>query len=282
MQSFDKKLMTKETIIKPKQSWHLTDFSELLKYKELFYIFTWRDLKVRYKQTLLGVAWVIFQPLITAIIFTFFFGRLAKIPSENLPYEVFVFTGLIFWTYFSSSVTSATNSFIENAEIIKKIYFPKEILPITSSLTGIVDLLINLIVLFFLIFYFQINPSPTFLLVVPFAILICMLTASGLGLLLASFNIKYRDVRYILPFFIQILLFLSPIIYPASVVRDSLRILLFLNPISGAVEIVRKAIGGNPNIDLEILSLSLFVSIVIFILGLSYFRRNERFFADIA
>ncbi len=270
-----------ETVIKPRQKWKLIDIAELWKYRELFLIFVWRDLKVRYKNTLLGILWVIFQPLLVTFVFTIFFGKVAKISSENLPYLLFVFIGLIFWTFFSSAVTQASNSFIENENILKKVYFPKEILPLSSIVTGLVDLSINLIILVIFILYFEIIPATVTLIVITLGVSITFLTASGLGLLLSSLNVKYRDIRYILPFFIQIFLFLTPVIYPLSTLRDSLRIILLLNPLAGVIESTRSAIGGSSHLDYGILTVSLVSSIVIFLLGLIYFRTTERFFADI-
>lgn len=271
-----------QIIIKPREKWRILNIAEIWRYRELFYIFVWRDVKVRYKQTFLGILWVIFQPLVTTGIFTIFFGRLAKIPSGNMPYELFALTGLIFWTFFSGSLTHASNSMIENLNIIKKVYFPKEILPISSSLTGLVDLSINLVVLAIALLIFGFKPSPIIFLIVPLSVIISILSASGLGMLLASINVKYRDVRYILPFFIQMLLFVTPVIYPAATVRDSFRPFLALNPMTGVIEAIRSTISGSNIIDYQLLSISLISSFAIFLLGMLYFRSTERYFADIA
>lgn len=271
-----------QVVIKPKQKWQLVDFGELWKYRELFYIFTWRDIKVRYKQTFLGILWVIFQPLVTTGIFTVFFGRLAKIPSDNLPYELFALIGLVFWTFFSQSLSHASNSLIENINIIKKVYFPKEILPISASITGLVDFSINFVVLMVAAFLFGFEPSLGIFIVLPIAIMITIFTVSGLGMFLASVNIKYRDVRYILPFFIQTMLFVTPIIYPAATVRDTLRPFLALNPMTAVVESMRAVIRGSATFDYEMLLISAISSLFIFVAGIYYFRLTERFFADIA
>jgi len=271
-----------ETLIKPRQKWQLLDLPELWRFRELLLIFTWRDIKVRYKQTFLGVAWVILQPLVTMFVFTVFFGKLAKIPSGNLPYQLFVFIGLVFWTYFSTALTSASNSFVENANIIKKVYFPKEILPISSVITATVDFGINLCVLSILTFYFGFRPSPIILIIAPISIFITILSASGLGFFLASVNVKYRDVRYILPFFIQMLLFLTPVIYGSFSVRDSIRGFLLINPLTGVIESMRVAISGTGTIEYKLLLISFFGASIIFVLGLLYFKSTERFFADIA
>lgn len=271
-----------EIVIKPKQRWQLLDLTELWRYRELFYIFTWRDIKVRYKQTFLGIAWVVFQPLVTTGIFTIFFGRLAKIPSGNLPYELFVLTGLVFWTFFSQSLSHASSSLIENINIIKKVYFPKEILPISASITGLVDLSINFVVLTVAVFLFGFSPSLGIFIILPIVILITIFTVSGLGMFLASVNIKYRDVRYILPFFIQTMLFVTPVIYPTATVRDSLRPFFALNPMTAVVESMRLVVAGSTNLDWRLILVSSVSSLLIFLLGLWYFRQTERFFADIA
>lgn len=271
-----------EFVIKPKQKWHLLDLQELYKYRELFFIFVWRDIKVRYKQTILGILWVVFQPLATMVIFTFFFGRLAKIPTGELPYELFVYIGLVFWTFFSSSLTLASNSMIDNMHILKKIYFPKEILPVSAVFTSLADFFINFLLLLIFTFIMGFKPSLLIFIYGPILILITLMTSIGLGLLLASFNIKFRDVRYVLPFFIQIMLFLTPVIYPISSVRDSLRPIVALNPISSVIENMRLIIEGENYIDTNMLIISTISAVIILLIGLSYFRATERYFADIA
>ncbi|MCR4324882.1 MAG: ABC transporter permease [Candidatus Curtissbacteria bacterium] len=271
-----------ELTIAPKQKWHLVSLKELWRYRELFFILSWRDIKVRYKQTFLGIIWVIFQPLATTGIFTIFFGRLANIPSGNLPYELFVFIGLVFWIFFSASVTAASNSMVENVNIIKKVYFPREILPISAIITSFVDFAIAFLVVLIVTFYFGFVPSPTIFIYLPIVILIIFLTSSGIGLFLASFNVRYRDVRYILPFFIQSMLFLTPVIYPSAVVRDSFRPILAFNPMTGVIETMRIVLSGSGRVDLGVLFISSVFSLIVFVIGLTYFRVTERFFADIA
>jgi len=271
-----------EIIIKPRAKWYLLDFAELWRFRELLYIFTWRDIKVRYKQTLLGVAWVIFQPLVSTGVFTIFFGRLAKIPSNNLPYELFVFIGLVFWIFFSSTLTSAANSMIENVNIIKKVYFPREILPVSAIITGLVDLAIAFAVVLAITFYFGFRPSPLLLVIGPLSVLIASFAAIGLGSFLASLNVRYRDVRYVLPFLIQTMLFVTPVIYPLATVRDWLRTVLAFNPMTGVIESMRVMITGSGKLDLALLSFSFASSLFLLIFGLIYFRLTERMFADIA
>lgn len=272
--------MSRITTIKPEQQIFL-DLSELWQYKDLFLIFIWRNLKVRYKQTILGVFWVIIQPLLTTFIFTIFFGNIAKISAGDLPYFLFVFCGLVYWNFFSSALTAASNSLIENENIIKKAYFPKIILPLSSVLTSLVDFAINFILLLVVIIVNGYFPSPLALLLIPVSLIITSLAASGLGLLLASFNVKYRDVRYVLPFFIQILIFLTPIIYPTDIVRPIGKIFLTLNPLTGVIESSRIALTQVGQLQLLPLAISFFVSIFFFLIGLIYFKNTERYFADI-
>jgi lipopolysaccharide transport system permease protein len=271
----------KEIIIRPKPAWMLIDFEELWHYRELLYIFSWRDIKVKYKQTFLGVLWVIFQPLFTTSIFTVFFGNLAKIPSGELPYSLFVLCGLVFWTFFSSAVSHASDSMVANENIIKKVYFPKIILPLSSITTSLVDFFINIIFLFIYALVLGFVPKLLGLVIIPLAIILTSLTAFGLGLLLSSINVKYRDVRYILPFFIQILLFLTPIIYPLTMVGERNKIIMALNPMTSVIESVRFVFSPNYMIRPELIFISVASSILILFISLWYFRRTEQFFADI-
>jgi lipopolysaccharide transport system permease protein len=270
-----------EIKIRPAKTNFYIDLKELWNYRELFYIFAWRDIKVRYKQTALGVAWVIFQPLVSMVVFTIFFGNFAKIPSGNLPYPLFVLCGLVFWTFFSNTLSSSSSSLISNEGIIKKVYFPKVILPLSTVITGSVDLVINLILLFMVGLYFRYIPPLSILLIILFGYLISFLTASGLGLFFSSVNVKYRDVRYIIPFFIQMLLFLTPVIYPTSIIKSSGKFLFVLNPMATVIESMRAAISGSANIDLLVLGVAFGISSLIFFIGLGIFNATERFFADI-
>lgn len=270
-----------EIIIKPNSRWSLLDASEILRYKELIYIFTWRDLKVRYKQTVLGILWVIFQPVITMIIFTIFFGRLTKIPSGDLPYSLFVLCGLTFWSFFSGALSHASDSMITNESIIKKVYFPKIILPFSAILTSSVDFIINFIFLLVFAIFMGFIPKTIGIFLVPYGIITTIISAFGFGLLLSSFNVKYRDVRYILPFFIQLFLFITPIIYPLTVVSETNRFIMALNPMTSVVEATRFIFSQNYVIHPELLVISSASSIIILLLGLFYFRNTEQFFADI-
>lgn len=274
-------IVNTEIIIRPKSNWYLIDFAEIWRYRELLYIFAWRDIKVRYKQTILGILWVIFQPLVSMVIFTVFFGNLAKIPSGKLPYSLFVLCGLVFWNFFSTSLSHASDSMVSNESIIKKIYFPKILLPLSSIVTSLVDFIINLFILIFYALIIGFLPSLWVLVIIPLAVLITVITSLGLGLFLSSFNVKYRDVRYALPFFIQILLFLTPVIYPLSIVSENHKYLMALNPMTSVVESVRMIFYKEMIISPILMLISFISAIFLLLIGLWYFRKTERFFADI-
>ena len=272
---------TKESIIVPPQKLSL-DLGELWRYRELFYFFTWRDIKVKYKQTVLGVFWAILQPLFMMVLFTFFFGRALKIESRGLPYPLFVFSGLAIWNLFSTGITNAGNSMVSNASIIKKIYFPRLIIPMSSILSSLIDFCIALIMLIILVIYYQ---QPVNVLQAmffwPLGILLACIGTFGPGCWLAALNIKYRDFRYVIPFLVQVLLFLTPVIYPITVVENGwIQILLALNPMYSAVEVFRAPLIGLPNQNLLLISLS--SSIILFFIGLLYFKKTEMYFADLA
>lgn len=269
-----------ELTIKPNDS-NLLDLKELWFYRELFYIISWRDIKIRFKQTFLGILWVVFQPLTTMIIFTFFFGRLVKIPSDNLPYPLFVLIGLIFWNFFSGSVSLASNSLISNENLIKKIYMPKIVLPISSLVTNAVDFGINVLFLFVVILYFQYTPNLALVMAILYAFIITAITAGGIGLFLSALNVKYRDVRYILPFFLQILIFLSPVIYPSNLLNNSTILLFALNPLVGAIDSVRIVLSGTMDFNWWVILISTISAFSIAIFGLHYFESTQKYFADI-
>lgn len=270
-----------EIKIKPPKTNFYLNLKELWQYRELFYIFAWRDIKVRYKQTFLGIAWVLFQPLASMVVFTVFFGNFAKMPSGNLPYPLFVLCGLVFWTFFANSLSAAGSSLISNESIIKKVYLPKVILPLSAIVTGTVDLVINIILLFAVGFYFRFFPPLSILVIILIGYLISFLTASGLGLFFSALNVKYRDVRYIIPFFIQTLIFLTPVIYPTSIIKSSGKFLFILNPMAAVIESMRTVISGSFGIDFLGLGIASLISLVIFLTGLAFFNATEKFFADI-
>jgi lipopolysaccharide transport system permease protein len=273
--------MIDEIVIKPKKGWVDIGLKELWLYRELIYFFAWREIKVRYKQTVLGVLWAILQPLITTVVFTIFFGRFARMPSDGIPYPIFVYAGLLLWNYFSFGLSHSSSSMIENADIVQKIYFPRLIIPISSCLVGLVDFFISSFILLGLMLYYSYTPQLKGILCALFLILITFLSSLGLGSFLAALNVKYRDVRYIVPFFIQLAMFLTPVIYPISIAGDRFRWILALNPMSGVIESFRKLILGTGNIDWQVLSVSCAAGIALFVFGISFFRQTERYFADI-
>ncbi len=270
-----------QLVISPKQRWFSINFRELLSYKDLFYFLAWRDIKVRYKQTTVGILWAFFVPIITMVIFSVFFGNFAGMSSDGLPYPIFVYTGLIFWNFFSQAISNSSQSLVASQEIVKKIYFPKVILPATSIFVTVIDFAISLLVLVGLIIYYRFIPNPISILIIPVLIFITYVLSLGLGLLLSALNVKYRDVRYIVPFFIQLLLFLTPVIYPTSIVSAQWRWILYFNPISGVIENARAVVLNNGGVEWTSLGIGTLVSIVLLMVGLFYFKKTERFFADI-
>lgn len=268
--------------IKPRRGWTNLNLKELWHYKELFYIFAWRDIKVRYKQTAIGVLWAILQPFLSMVVFSVFFGGLANIPSSGIPYPIFVFSGLLFWNYFSTSLTSSSNSLVSNEAIIKKIYFPRLLLPLSATITPLVDFFLAGVILAGLMVYYHFAPTLLGLLLIPVLIIITLLTASGVGAFLASINVRYRDVREALPFFIQILFFVTPVIYPTTLVPERFQWLLGLNPMSGIIEAARAGIVGTGDVNFKLLGIAAVMAVLFFVFGLYYFKKTERIFADVA
>jgi lipopolysaccharide transport system permease protein len=258
-----------ETIIRPKKTFDIREVQEVWQYRELLYFMVWRDLKVRYKQTSIGVGWAIFQPFVMMVVFSIFFGTLAKIPSDNVPYPIFVYVGLLFWQFFSSALTEASNSLLSNTAIITKVYFPRIILPIAATLVKFADFFFASIILVGLMFYYGYAPNLSGILLFPLLLLITFLAALGGGLFLASINVKYRDVRYALPFFIQMLLFVTPVIYPAS------------NPMTGVIKAARGSLLGTEPINWLLIGLSAMAVSVALTVGYVTFKKTERYFADV-
>ena len=255
---------------------------ELWEFRELFYFFTWRDIKVKYKQTVLGVAWAILQPFMLMMVFTLFFGQALGVPSDNVPYPIFVYSGLLIWNIFSSGLSNASNSMVSNAGIIKKIYFPRLIIPMSAILVSLFDFIMAFIVYIGLLIYYHHPISATLIIYLPLSILITVMSTFGLGTMLAAMNIKYRDFRYVIPFFIQILFFLTPVIYPVSIIKFQwAHKILMLNPAAGAIELLRCFV-TNSELNLQLVIISLVVSIILFFSGLYYFRKTEYYFADLA
>ncbi len=263
-------------------------FNELWRYRELFYFFTWRDIKVKYKQTLLGFLWAILQPLALMSIFVFFFSKLLKIPTDGLPPVIFYFSGLLLWNLFSSALSGSSNSMVENANIIKKVYFPRLIIPISSILASFFDFIMAFIIFLCVIAYYSFSGSLSFsiiqcLMYFSLGLLLTLITTFGLGSLFASLNVKYRDFRYIIPFLIQFLMFISPVIYPISILKDFVwaKYLFALNPLTGALNLARA--GFNSTLpDWTLIGISFLSAVFLFIIGLFVFRKTESYFADLA
>ncbi|MFZ4378023.1 MAG: ABC transporter permease [Saprospiraceae bacterium] len=254
---------------------------DLWRYRELFYVLAWRDITVRYKQTFIGIIWALLQPLVTMVIFTVIFGRLAKMPSEGVPYPLLVLAGMLPWQFFSSSLSSASQSLVGNANLISKVYFPRLIVPAGAVVTSLIDFLISFILLVGLMIWYQFLPTWR-LLVLPGLIVIAFLAALGPGLLITALNVKYRDFRYIIPFLVQFGLYVSPVGFSSSVVPEQWRLLYSLNPMVGVIDGFRWAIlGGESAIYLPGFLLSLGVTGLLLWWGIWYFRRMERTFADV-
>lgn len=273
--------MSNTTIIRPKKVLSTRDFRELWDYKELLYFFVWRDFKVRYKQTIIGIGWAIFQPFMTMVVFSIFFGTLLKIPSDNVPYPIFVYTGLLFWSFFSSALSETSNVLISNQSIITKVYFPRLILPLSSVATKLVDFAIASVILAGMMIYYGYTPHLSGLFILPLLLAITFMASVGGGLFLAAINVKYRDVRYVLPFFIQILMFVTPVIYPASV-AGKYSWILALNPMMGVIQSARAGLLGTAPINWALIGISFVACAVLLTIGVIYFKKVERYFADIA
>lgn len=272
--------MSKITVIKSQtRLFSLSYFREIWQYRELLFTFVKRDIKVRYKQTLIGGAWAIIQPFSTMVVFSFFFGKLAKMPSDGIPYPIFSYSGLLLWVYFSNAINNSSRSIVSNASLITKVYFPRIIAPLAASITGLVDYLIASFILFGLMIYYQIDLSWQVLLV-PVVVFFTFLLAAGAGMFLSAVNAKYRDVGFVLPFFIQLLLFVTPVIYPASV-AGRFKWIIQLNPMAGLVEAHRALLLSHQPVNFQLLSVSALLILLIFIAGLFYFRRTEGEFADV-
>jgi len=253
---------------------------ELWEYRELLYFLIWRDLKVRYKQTALGVGWAVIQPVVAMVIFSLIFGRFAKLPSEGLPYPVFVYAGLLPWNYFAASLSGASGSIVGNTNLITKVFFPRLLIPLGSVATPAVDFFIALLVLVGLMFGYGISPD-WHLVFLPFFLLMALLTSLGIGLWLATVNVRYRDVPYVIPFMTQIWMYASPIIYPVTLLPSKWQWVLSLNPLTGVIEGFRWSLLGQQRPALLVLLVSAGVGVALTVSGLAYFRRVERGFADI-
>jgi lipopolysaccharide transport system permease protein len=276
-----------EYIIEPKHRFSL-HLRELWQYRELFYFFTWRDIKVKYKQTVLGFLWAVLQPLLLMSVFVLFFSKALRLSTDGIPAPVFYFSGLLLWNLFSSGLGDAANSMVANAEIIKKVYFPRLIIPLSSILVALFDFLMATIVFAGLLIYFKVTSHdlsvrPSMLIFFPAGLLLTLATTAGMGMLLSALNVKYRDFRYVIPYTIQFLLFLTPVIYPLSILHDApvLKYALSLNPMTAAILLIRQPFTAA-ELDYWMIGLGVCSATILFLLGLYVFNRMEAYFADLA
>ncbi len=268
------------TLIHPSRGWISLKLAELWKYRELLYFLTWRDIKVRYKQTVIGAAWAIIQPFFAMVVFSIFFGQLAKIPSDGIPYPIFAYCALLPWQLFAHALNESSNSLVANQGLITKVYFPRLVIPVAPVLAGLVDFGIAFLVLIGMMLYYGIMPTFA-VLTIPLFLILAVATALSVGLWLSALNVQYRDVRYTIPFLTQFWLFATPVAYPSSLVPESWRALYGLNPMAGVVEGFRWALLGKAEGPGTLLGVSVMVVIILFIGGLYYFRRMEKTFADV-
>jgi lipopolysaccharide transport system permease protein len=266
-------------VIEPQRGWLAIRWGELWHYRELLYFLTWRDVKVRYKQTVLGLFWAVLQPFLKLVIFSVVFGRLAGVPSEDFPYPIYLYAGLLPWQFFSEALSRSSQSVVGGGNLIRKVYFPRLIIPVSSVGSCLVDFAVAFAILVGLMLYYGVMPTWTTLMVIPL-VGVTIVTALGVGTLLSALNVAYRDFRYAVPFMLQVWLYLTPVIYPVTIVSGKWQKLLALNPMTGIVDAYRSAILGKP-FAWGNLSISLVVAVALFMFGLSYFRKLEVRFADI-
>lgn len=268
------------TVVRPSRGWVSLKLRELWEYRELLYFFIWRDVKVRYKQTALGLTWVVLQPFFTMLIFSLFFGRLAKVPSDGVPYPIFAFTALLPWTFFAHGVTQSSNSVVSNSNLINKVYFPRMTIPIAAVLSGLADLLPGFVVLLGMMFYYGIFPTAQ-IIWLPAFVLLALIAAMGVGIGLAAVNVHFRDVRHTVPFLVQSWLFITPIAYPSSLLPERWKTIYALNPMVGVVEGFRWALLDTEPAPGPIVWVSAGAAIVLLAATALYFRRLEKTFADV-
>jgi lipopolysaccharide transport system permease protein len=274
--------------IKPSKGWVSLKLDELWKYRELLFFFTWRDLKIRYKQTVMGASWAIIQPFLTMVVFSLFFGRLAQMPSDGVPYPIWSYTALVPWTFFANGITQGANVLVNNSDMIRKIYFPRLTMPIATVLAGLVDFVLAFSVLLGMVVVYHFLPSANYdakitlaVLWLPIFLLLALVTTLGVTFWLSAMNAQFRDVRYIVPFLVQVWLFLTPIAYPSSLVDMPWRLLLALNPMTGVVEGFRWALLGTETAPGPMIIVSAVTAVILLISGAYYFRKMERVMADV-
>lgn len=266
-------------VIRPSRGWIPINLKDLWVYRELLYFLTWREIKVRYKQTVLGFAWAILQPFFMMVVFTLFFGTLAKIPSEGIPYPLFNYAALLPWTLFAEGISRSSNSLVQDRNLVQKIYFPRLVMPLSGILSPVVDFAIAFTILIGMMFYFGYSPT-IYVLLLPAFIILALMASLGVGLWLSAINVKYRDVRYIIPFLVQLWLFASPVVYSSSLLPEQYRIIYGLNPMAGVIEGFRWVLLGTEPPG-SLIAISVIIVVVLLISGAFYFRHNEKIFADV-
>lgn len=265
--------------IEPQKGWAALELGDLWRYRELLFLLTWRDIKVRYAQTVLGATWAVLQPLLTMVIFSVIFGQLAKLPSDGIPYPIFTYTALLPWQLFAFSLINSSQSLVGSQNLVSKVYFPRLVIPIASVLPGLVDFAISFLVLIGMLVYYQI-PLTTRILTLPLFLLLAVMSALAVGLWLSALNVEYRDIRYVVPFLTMFWQYATPVAYSASLIPDKWRLLYGLNPMTGVVEGFRWALLGSGQID-GMIWVSIAIILLLFMSGLAYFKRMEATFADV-
>ena len=269
-------------VIEPAPEWPSINVGEMWANRELLLFLVWRDIKVQYAQTALGAGWAVLQPLLTMLIFTVIFGRLAKIPSDGVPYSVFTLAALIPWMYFSNAFSAASSSLVSSSNLITKVYFPRLIIPVVAVLSGLVNFAVSCVVLAIMMAWYHVTPSVLAIPMIPALLLLTILTATGVGCWLAAIYIQYRDVRHIVPFIVQIWMYISPVVYPMSLVPERYRTLYALNPMAGIIQTFRVVLLRTGEIPWGTLGISTIVGLSLFLSGTLYYRRTEHLFADVA
>lgn len=269
-----------EVIIKAKKGFFSVNLHEIWEYRELLFFLALRQIKVRYKQTIMGASWAVLQPFLTMIVFTIIFGNFAKIPSENIPYPIFSYSGLVLWTYFSTSLSQAGNSLVVNTSLVTKVYFPRLFIPTSSCLAGLVDYCVAMSIIVLMMVYYRFVPNIK-IIIVPLVVFTTFILASGISYWLSSICVKYRDIKFILPFFTQLLMFTSPVIYPPNIVSEKYRWLLYLNPMTGLINAHRASLLGYKEVNFTTLGVSIIISLFIFVTGIIFLKNTEKGFADL-
>ena len=270
-----------QTIIEHKRGWQQIGWQELLQYKELLYFLVWRDIKVLYNQTILGFTWAIIRPFISMVIFSLVFGKLAKMPSDGVPYPIFSFAALVPWTYFSSVIVESTNSLITNSNMLSKVYFPRLVLPLVPVLAKLIDFAIALMILCFMMVWYGFAPTR-YITIIPLIVLLMILTSAGIGIWLSVLAIQFRDVKHAIPFVAQILMYAAPVVWPVSLIPSKYRLIYGLYPMAAVIEGFRSALLGTTSMPWDLIMMGTLSAGVLLVSGAFYFRRIERIFADVA